>query len=88
MVTLYHAPSTAALVVHWLLIEIEMPHQLHALDPEMSIVDFFTTMPMCWSRNMPRPTDGWPVLGTYAQRMKALPSFRETYAREGLTDWT
>jgi len=211
MVTLYHAPSTAALVVHWLLIELEVPHQLHALDlqkndqkspaylelnpagvvptlvidglvireaaaiamhlgdlhparrlapplgtpararyyqwmffmantlqpayrawfyptepagaahvassqaqararieqawgwvaahlessggpyvlgPERSIVDFFTTMLMRWSRNMPRPSDSWPVLRAHAERMKALPSFRETYAREGLTDWT
>jgi glutathione S-transferase len=37
---------------------------------------------------MPRPTDQWPVLLAYAQRMKARPRFREVYAREGLTDWT
>ena len=30
--TLYYAPSTASLVVHWLLIELEMPHTLVALD--------------------------------------------------------
>ncbi|MCD7098758.1 glutathione S-transferase family protein [Stenotrophomonas sp. MMGLT7] len=30
--TLYYSPSTAALVVHWLLIELEVPHVLHALD--------------------------------------------------------
>ena len=45
-------------------------------------------MLMRWSRNMPRPTDSWPVLHAHAQRMKALPSFKEVYAREGLTDWT
>ncbi|MDH5821629.1 glutathione S-transferase family protein [Luteimonas sp. RD2P54] len=32
--TLYYAPSTAALVVHWLLIELEVPHELRALDFE------------------------------------------------------
>lgn len=32
--TLYHAPSTAALVVHWLLIELDVPHVLHPLDFE------------------------------------------------------
>ncbi|MBB5862679.1 glutathione S-transferase family protein [Xanthomonas sp. 3058] len=32
--TLYHTPSTAAFVVHWLLIELDMPHVLHALDFE------------------------------------------------------
>lgn len=53
-----------------------------------SVADFYLTMLMRWSRNMPRPTDRWPVLHAHAQRMKALPSFREVYAREGLTDWT
>lgn len=32
--TLYHTPSTAALVVHWLLIELDVPHVLHPLDFE------------------------------------------------------
>jgi glutathione S-transferase len=32
MMTLYHSPATAAMVVHWLLLELELPHQLHALD--------------------------------------------------------
>src|SRR5579871_1194994 len=31
-ITLYHAPMTAAMVVHWLLIELELPHQLVTLD--------------------------------------------------------
>jgi glutathione S-transferase len=53
-----------------------------------SAADFMLTMLMRWSRNMPRPAHTWPVLGAHAQAMKARPSFRETYAREGLTDWT
>ena len=32
MITLYSAPGTAGLVVHWLLIELEVPHTLHKLD--------------------------------------------------------
>lgn len=32
MYTLYYAPGTASLVVHWLLIELDAPHQLHRLD--------------------------------------------------------
>lgn len=32
MITLYYSPGTAALVVHWLLIELDIPHTLHKLD--------------------------------------------------------
>ena len=60
----------------------------YLLGERRSAADFLLTMLMRWSRNMPRPTDTWPALQAYAQRMKALPSFREVYAREGLTDWT
>jgi glutathione S-transferase len=60
----------------------------YLLGEQMSVADFLTTMLMRWSRNMPKPVDRWPVLHAYARRMKARPSFRETYAREGLTDWT
>ena len=58
------------------------------LGERLSVADFLMTMLMRWSRNMPRPTDTWPPLKAHAQRMKARPSFKETYAREGLTDWT
>jgi glutathione S-transferase len=34
MLTLYYAPSTASLVVHWLLIELAIPHELRRLDLE------------------------------------------------------
>jgi len=59
----------------------------YMLGAQMSVVDFMTTMLMRWSRNMPKPVDRWPVLHTYAQRMKSLPSWQEMYRREGLTDW-
>ena len=58
------------------------------LGERVSAADFMLTMLMRWSRNMPRPTSGWPALQAHAQRMKARPSFAELYAREGLTDWT
>ena len=52
-----------------------------------SVVDFMLVMLMRWSRNMPTPADSLPVLKVYAQRLKARPSFIETYRREGITDW-
>ena len=57
------------------------------LGAKRSAADFMLTMLMRWSRNMPRPAHTWPALGAHAAAMKALPSFRETYAREGLTEW-
>ena len=59
----------------------------YLLGADRSAVDFVLTMLMRWSRNMPRPTDTWPALRAHAARMKALPSFKEVYARERLTDW-
>ena len=52
-----------------------------------SVADFYLTMLMRWSRNMPRPATAWPRLEALAGRMKALPSFRALYAREGLAEW-
>ncbi|AWV07434.1 glutathione S-transferase [Lysobacter maris] len=60
----------------------------YLLGESMSAVDFVFTMLMRWSRNMPRPGDSWPALSALAARTKALPSFREAYAREGIEDWT
>ena len=61
--------------------------RVHLLGERLSAVDFLVTMLMRWSRNMPKPVTAWPTLAAYVQRMRAMPSFRETYAREGLTDW-
>ena len=60
----------------------------YLLGEKLTAADFLLTMLMRWSRNMPKPSDTWPVLQAYAQRMKARPAFKEVYAREGLTDWT
>ncbi|WP_447730192.1 glutathione S-transferase family protein [Pseudoxanthomonas suwonensis] len=60
----------------------------YMLGGQLTVLDFLLTMLMRWSRNMPRPTDRWPVLEAYALRMKARPSFAEVYRREGISDWT
>ncbi|MEO6572325.1 MAG: glutathione S-transferase family protein [Polyangiaceae bacterium] len=60
----------------------------YLLGAKISAADFFMTMLMRWSRNMPKPAHTLPALGAHAQLMKARPAFKEVYAREGLTDWT
>nr|WP_265468777.1 glutathione S-transferase [Arenimonas daejeonensis] len=59
----------------------------YLLGASASAADFLLTMLMRWSRNMPRPATEWPQLAALAQRMKARPSFRTLYEREGLTEW-
>lgn len=59
----------------------------YLLGERVSAADFLLTMLMRFSRNMPRPSDEWPALRAYAQRMKARPAFQETCRREGITDW-
>ena len=54
----------------------------------LSAVDFFATMLMRWSRNMPRPATSWAEIASYVAKMKARPSFRELYAREELAEWS
>ena len=83
------ASSRAALERAWQRVSDHLdPDGPCLLGEHRSAADFLFTMLMRWSRNMPHPIDRWPVLHAYAARMKALPSFREVYAREGLTDWT
>ncbi|MFG3449423.1 glutathione S-transferase family protein [Stenotrophomonas sp. NPDC047960] len=59
----------------------------YVLGERISVVDFMLVMLMRWSRNMPRPSDTWPELKAYAERVKARPAFAEVYRREGITDW-
>ncbi len=54
---------------------------------QVGAVDFLATMLMRWSRNMPKPATEWPTLSNYVARMKARPSFKTLYSREGLTEW-
>jgi glutathione S-transferase len=53
----------------------------------VSAADFLATMLMRWSRNMPKPATEWPGIAAYIDRMKARPSFKVLYEREGLTEW-
>lgn len=62
-------------------------HGPHLLGERLTAADFYLTMLMRWSRNMPRPATEWPHLAALAARLKARPSFAELYRREGLTEW-
>ena len=59
----------------------------HLLGGNPSVADFYLTMLMRWSRHMPRPATDWPHLHALAQRMRARPSFKLLYEREGLEEW-
>ena len=63
-------------------------HGPYLLGDKVSAPDFMLIMLMRWSRDMPKTADAWPALARLAVAMKARPSFKEVYAREGLTDWT
>jgi len=62
-------------------------HGPYLLGADVSAADLYLVMLMRWSRNMLRPAHGWPHLGALAGRMKARPSFKALYEREGLTEW-
>jgi glutathione S-transferase len=59
----------------------------YLLGESLSAADFYLAMLMRWSRNMPRPATEWPHLAALALRLKARPSFKLLYEREGLTEW-
>jgi glutathione S-transferase len=62
-------------------------HGPYLLGEQLSAADFHLTMLMRWSRNMPKPADRWPALLRLATAMKARPSFKRLYEREGLSEW-
>ena len=59
----------------------------YLLGDKVSVADFYLTMLMRWSRNMPKPATQWLQLSALAQRMAARPSFATLYEREGLQEW-
>jgi glutathione S-transferase len=59
----------------------------YLIGDKLSTADFMAIMLMRWTRNMPRPALGWPNLARYIRQLRALPSFIELNAREGLTEW-
>ena len=60
----------------------------YLLGEQLSAADFMLTMLTRWSRDMPTPAHALPALQAHAMLMKVRPSFKQVYAREGLTDWT
>lgn len=59
----------------------------YLLGERLSVADFYLTMLMRWTRNLPKPAHDWPRLAEHARRMKARPSFKTLYEREGLSEW-
>jgi glutathione S-transferase len=59
----------------------------YMLGARMSAADFLLTMLTRWSRNMTRTALEWPHLAAYVLRLRALPSYRKTHARERLQGW-
>lgn len=59
----------------------------YMLGAHMSAADFLLTMLTRWSRNNTRTAMDWPHLKDYVERMRAMPSYRETHEREGLQGW-
>lgn len=53
----------------------------------MTVADLHAFMLMRWSRNMPKPATSWPALAEFVARIKARPTFKTLYEREGLTEW-
>lgn len=73
---------------HWARIDAHLAaHGPYLLGEARTAADFYLTMLMRWSRNMPRPATTWPHLAALASAMAARPSFATLYAREGLTEW-
>jgi len=83
-----HGATRARIEAEWSLIDAHLDeHGPYLLGESPSVADFYLVMLMRWSRNMPRPATAWPRLEALAGRMKALPSFRALYSREGLAEW-
>ncbi|MEK7887942.1 glutathione S-transferase [Burkholderia contaminans] len=59
----------------------------YLINDRLSTVDFLALMLMRWTRNMPRPATTWPNLTRYIHALRAMPTFIELNAREGLTEW-
>ncbi|MGA3251540.1 MAG: glutathione S-transferase C-terminal domain-containing protein, partial [Paraburkholderia sp.] len=55
---------------------------------QLSTADFLAVMLMRWTRNLPHKATHRESLMPYISRLRALPSFIELNAREGLTDWS
>lgn len=59
----------------------------HLVGNRLSTVDFLAVILMRWTRNMPRKATLWPNLSRYIHALRAIPTFLELNAQEGLTEW-
>jgi glutathione S-transferase len=59
----------------------------YMLGTKLTAADFLLTMLTRWSRNNARTAMDWPHLKPYVERLRAMPSYRETHAREDLQGW-
>jgi glutathione S-transferase len=59
----------------------------YLLGDKLRAADFLLTMLTRWSRNMPKTATNWPHLKRYVERMRIMPSYRETHDREKLEGW-
>ena len=71
----------------WDRVDAHLAGRTYMTGDAISALDFYATMLMRWSRNMPKPATQWPAIAAYVARMKARPSFKTLYEREGLTEW-
>lgn len=62
-------------------------HGPYVAGPSVSATDFHGVMLARWSRGMPKPATAWPAVAAWVAALKARPSFKVLYEREGLTDW-
>ena len=88
-----HTPAQRQALQHriegaWGLVDAHLQaHGPYMLGTEFYGVDLLATMLMRWSRNMPRPATEWPALRQLAGLVRARPSWKTLYEREGLTEW-
>jgi glutathione S-transferase len=83
------AQAEARIAGGWTILDAHLAaHGPYVLGDRVTTPDFMLTMLMRWSRHFPRTALEWPALARLATAMKARPTFKELYAREGLTDWT
>ena len=83
-----HARVAQRLAAHWQRIGAHLAaHGPYLLGDAPCVADFYLVMLMRWSRNSPVPATDQPELLALAQRMKARPTFKTLYEREGLSEW-
>lgn len=73
--------------VTWDRVDAHLTGRSYMTGESVSALDFYASMLMRWSRNMPKPATEWPAIAAYVSRMKARSTFKLLYDREGLTEW-